>query len=214
MKEWFIPNGNISNSISWTPRAQFWHHWHSWVYFTAWQACWRLWKTDSVTHHVITCYSCCCCYCVMMMMMMMMTARFLPSPKLCLSHIDVYLVIVVLSDLLLTMAYMLGVCSLLHVGRNVHMCCCKYGVPVQCRPNPSNVIWENNLRGVSSELKVQTSVLYDMVLERESRVLSLSLHATKLIPLLVIFVVTIVFYSFLSFLSFFICVSFVYFMYD
>ena len=61
------------------------------------------------------------------------------------------------------MAYMLGVCSLL-----LGMCCCKYGVPVQCRPNPSKVIWENYLRGVSSELKVQTSVLYEMVLERES----------------------------------------------
>jgi len=51
------------------------------------------------------------------------------------------------------------------IGQNVHMCCCKYGVPVQRRPNPSKVIWENYLRGVSSELKVQTSVL---VLERES----------------------------------------------
>jgi len=29
-------------------------------------------------------------------------------------------------------------------------------------------LWENYLRGVSSELKVQTSVLYDMVLERKS----------------------------------------------
>jgi len=54
------------------------------------------------------------------------------------------------------------------IGRNVHMCWCKYCVPVQCRPNPSKVIWENYLRGVSSELKVQTSVLYDMVLDRES----------------------------------------------
>ena len=59
-------------------------------------------------------------------------------------------------------------CMFSPVGRNVLMCCCKYGVPVQCRPNPSTVIWENYLRGVLSELKVQTSVLYDMVLERES----------------------------------------------
>ena len=56
--------------------------------------------------------------------------------------------------------------------RVVHMCCCTYGAPVQYRP--SKVIWENYLRGVSSELKVQTSVLYDMVLERESTQLFLT----------------------------------------
>jgi len=38
----------------------------------------------------------------------------------------------------------------------------------------SKVIWENYLHGVSSELKVQTSVLYDMVLERESTQLFLT----------------------------------------
>ena len=76
--------------------------------------------------------------------------------------------IVVLSDLLLT-TYGIYVGRMFSpIGRNVHMCCCKYGVPVQCRPNSSKVIWENYLRGVSSELKVQTSVLYDMVLETES----------------------------------------------
>ena len=67
--------------------------------------------------------------------------------------------------LLLTTAYMLGICSLLSGEMST---CAAVSMSFQCRPNPSKVIWENYLRGVSSELKVQTSVWYDMVLERES----------------------------------------------
>ena len=74
---------------------------------------------------------------------------------------------IILSDLLLTMAYMLGR-MFSPVGRNVHMCCCKYGVPVQCRPNPSKVISEKLPAWCFMRTEGAKSVLYDMVLERES----------------------------------------------
>jgi len=93
------------------------------------------------------------------------------------------------------------------MGQNVYLCCSKYGVPV-VQFNLNKVIWDNYLRDVSAlstELKANTGVLYEVVLYRDGTQQSFLTRNESDAIIRYICTEWVCFYCFLIFLYFCIC---------